>query len=254
MNIQITRFSRPALASSCAALLATLTACGGGGDGGVSAGTAAATPVNMTVSGTAASGKPLAGATISASCVRGSASASADANGQFSLTLSAVPPCLITATAGGTPFHSVAFAGGTFNVTPETDLLLGYLGGQLGTNEMGLLTGFAGNARFQQVLGNQTDVLDAQTAVVSSLQQRFALTLSVPDFLTTPFVPDNEGLDHDLDALQAAGAIDDGGAQSATLSFVTAAGAAQPLPATSPGTTAGGGTGNAGSANSGGMM
>ncbi|TAL96728.1 MAG: hypothetical protein EPN73_09050 [Paraburkholderia sp.] len=254
MNIHVARFSRPALASSCAALVATLAACGGGGDGGVSAGTSAATPVSMTVSGTAASGKPLADAAIGVSCVQASASTSAAANGQFSLTLSAVPPCLITATASGHTFHSVAFASGTFNVTPVTDLLLGYIGGQLGTNEAGLLTGFAGSARFQQVLGNQTDVLNAQTTVVSSLQQRFALTLSVPDFLTTPFVPDNQGVDHDLDALQTAGAIDDNGPQGATLSFVTAAGAAQPLPATPPAATGGGGTGNTGSSNPGGMM
>jgi hypothetical protein len=258
MNIHVARFSRPALASSCAALLATLAACGGGGSGasigtGSSAAGSAATPTGMTVSGTAASGKPLAGAAISLACAQGAASANADANGQFSLTLSAVPPCLITATASNHTFHSVAFAGGTFNVTPETDLLLGFLGGQLGTNETGLLAGFALNANFQQVLGSQTDVLNAQTAVVSSLQQRFGLTLSAPNFLTTPFAPNNEGLDHDLDALQAAGAIDDNGPQSATLSFVTAAGAAQPLPVP-PAATAGGGTGNTGSSNTGGMM
>ncbi|CAG4927490.1 hypothetical protein [Paraburkholderia saeva] len=257
MNISVAHFSCPALASSCAALLATLAACGGGGSNasigvGSSAGSAA-TPTSMTVSGTAASGKPLATAMVSLACVQGAASANADANGQFTVTLNAVPPCLITATASNHTFHSVAFAGGTFNVTPETDLLLGYLSGQLGTNETGLLAGFALNARFQQVLGNPTDVLNAQTAVVSSLQQRFALTLSVPNFLTTPFVPDNEGLDHDLDALQAAGAIDDNGPLSGTLSFVTAAGATQPLPATPP-SAMGGGTGNTGSSNAGGMM
>ncbi|MGF6753500.1 carboxypeptidase-like regulatory domain-containing protein [Paraburkholderia sp. GAS42] len=251
MNIHDARFPRSAPASLCAAMLLALTACGGGGGGSASP---AATPSSMTVSGTAASGKALAGATISVSCVQGTASATADANGQFNVALKAVLPCLVTATANGRTFHSVAFASGTFNVTPETDLLLGYLSGQLGTDEAGLLASFASNARFQLVLGNQTDVLNAQTAVVTSLQQHFALTLSVPNFLTTPFIPNHQGIDHDLDALQAAGAIGDGGPQIATLSIVTAAGAAQPIPATPSTTTPGGGTGNAGSSNSGGMM
>jgi hypothetical protein len=48
-----------------------------------------------------------------------------------------------------TMVHSVAFAGGTYNVTPETGLLLSYLAAQLGTNESVLIAGFALNTQFQ---------------------------------------------------------------------------------------------------------
>jgi hypothetical protein len=65
-------------------------------------------------------------------------------------------PCIITATSGATTLHSAAFAGGTYNVTPETDLLLSYLAMQLGTNESGLIAQFAANTAFQQAPQTQT--------------------------------------------------------------------------------------------------
>ncbi|MDB5789909.1 MAG: putative lipoprotein, partial [Caballeronia mineralivorans] len=94
-------------------------ACGGGSGGG-----GANSMSTVTVTGTAATGKALANATTSINCAQGSISVGADANGNYRATLGAVMPCMITATSGGTVLHSAAFAGGTYNVTPETDLLL----------------------------------------------------------------------------------------------------------------------------------
>jgi hypothetical protein len=161
-------------------------------------------------------------------------------------------PCTITATSGGTVLHSAAFAGGTYNVTPETDLLLSYLAAQLGTNESGLITGFTANTLFQQTLANQNDVLTAQAAVVQNLQQTYGVTLSTPNFLTTSFTVGQPGEDSDLEALLARGAIDANGEPDATaVSLMATMGASHPI-ATSPGA---GGTGGAGSpGGSGGMM
>jgi hypothetical protein len=187
------------------------------------------------MSATAATGKALNVATISFACSPGSASTTADANGNYSVALTGAPPCIITATTSSITLHSVSFAGGTFNTTPETDLLLTYLAAQLGTTQGGLIAGFASNTRFPQVLGNSTTVLNAQSAVVANLQQQYSLTLSAPAFLTTVFTVGQPGVDSDLVALQKAGAIDAIGQPDPTASSLMAnAGAAQPLPAPPP--------------------
>ena len=201
---------------------------------------------NVTLSGTAATGKALASATVSFSCAQGSGSALSDGGGHYSITFNATLPCILTVTSGGTTLHSLAFAGGTFNTTPETELMLVYLASQLGTNETSLIAGFPSNSQFQQVLGNQTDVLAAQSAVVTNLQQRYALTLTAPAFLTTPFIVGQAGVDSDLGALTPAGAIDANGMPDpAAVSLLSAAGPAHPLARTSAPSSGTGGTSGA---------
>jgi len=210
----------------------------------------------ISIAGTAATGKALANATITIDCAQGSMTVTADANGNYHATFGATMPCLITATSGVTTLHSEAFAGGTFDVTPETDLLVSYLAAQLGTNESGLVTGFATNAQFQQTLQNQTDVMTAQAAVVQNLQQKYGVTLSTPGFLTAAFAVGQPGEDSDLEALFARGAIDTNGEpDAAAVTLIVSAGAAHPL-AVAPGTgTSGtGGVGTGGSGSTTGMM
>jgi enamine deaminase RidA (YjgF/YER057c/UK114 family) len=233
------------------ASVAVFAGCGGGGGGG------SANSMSMiSVAGTAATGKALANATVSIDCARGSTSVTADANGNYHATLGAVTPCIIAAASGVTTLHSVAFAGGTYNVTPETDLLLSYLAAQLGTNESGLIASFAVNAQFQQMLENQTDVLTAQAAVVQSLQQTYSVALSTPNFLTTSFVAGQPGEDADLEALLGRGAIDaNGEPDAAAVTLMANAGAAHPIATSPASTTSGtGGTGVGGSGSPGGMM
>lgn len=208
------------------------------------------------IAGTAATGKALANATISINCAQGSMTVAADANGNYQATFGATMPCLIAATSGGTTLHSVAFAGGTFNVTPETDLLLSFLAAQLGTNESGLVAGFATSTQFQQTLLNQTDVLTAQAAVVQNLEQKYGVTLSTPSFLTTVFTVGRPGEDADLEALLARGAIDTNGEpDAAAVTLITGMGAAHPIAITpGPGTTGTGGTGTGSTGGSTGMM
>lgn len=251
MNIFQQQVIRTGGELAIAAVVTLLAACGGGGGGGGSTNSAP----SVALSGTAATGKALAQATISIDCAQGSTSVVADASGNYRATLNAVMPCMIVATSGATVLHSLAFAGGTFNVTPETDLLLSYLAAQLGTNEIVLAGGFRANAQFQRVMSNQSDVLAAQAAVALNLQQTFGVTLSTPNFLVTPFVVGQGGIDSDLEALLARGAINAIGEPSASaVSLMSMAGAAHPI-VTSPGTSTGGagGTGTGGSGSPGGM-
>src|SRR6266702_95853 len=207
MNTDNVCFVRPALAALCVASLATLVACGGsvcvGFDG---CGSGNGIP-SVAISGTAATGRALASAPVSFSCAQGSGSTLSDGGGHYSITFNATLPCVLTVTSGGTTLHSLAFSGGTFNTTPETELMLVYLASQLGTNETSLIAGFPSNSQFQQVLANQANVLAAQSAVVTNLQQRYAVALTAPAFLTTPFIVGQAGVDSDLGVLAAAGAI-----------------------------------------------
>src|SRR5471030_2238056 len=249
MNTRYACFVRPARAAICVASLATLVACGGNsciGLNGCGGGNGVPNEApNIAISGTAATGSALASATVSFSCAQGSGSALSDGGGHYAITFNAAPPCVITVTSGATSLHSLAFGGGTFNTTPETELLVVYLASQLGTNETSLIAGFPSNAQFQQALENQADVLAAQSAVVTNLQQRYALTLTAPAFLTTPFVVGQAGVDGDLDTLARAGAIDANGMpDQIAVSLLTAAGLAHPLATT---TTPSSGTGSTGS-------
>jgi hypothetical protein len=248
MNTDDARFVRPALATLCLALIASIAACGGSVCFGINdCGHVHGIPT-ITVSGTAATGKALASAPVSFSCAQGSASTLSDGGGHYSVTFKATLPCILAVTSGGTTLHSLAFAGGTFNTTPQTELMLVYLAAQLGTSETDLIAGFPNNAQFQQTLASQTDVLAAQSAVVANLQQNYGVTLIAPMFLTTPFVVGQTGVDSDLDALAKAGAIDANGMPDpAAVSLLTAAGLAHPLAATPPTSTSGtGATGGTG--------
>jgi len=230
MNLCIARFVRPTVAAMCAASLATLAACGGSvciGFDGCAGGIATQ---NLALAGTAATGKALASANVNVACAQGSGATLSDGGGRYSLAFNATLPCVITVTSGGTTLHSLAFAGGTFNTTPETELMLVYLAAQLGTSESSLIANFTSNAQFQQALANQTTVQNAQSAVVTNLQQHYAVTLTAPAFLTTPFAVGQTGVDSDLEALAKAGAIDANGMpDSAAISLMSQAGAAQPL-------------------------
>lgn len=230
MNPHDARFVRPALTVLCMAAVAMLNACGGEACFGFDTCFNGNGMQSVALSGTAATGRALPGATIGIRCAQGAGTTLSDSGGHYAITLSATLPCVITATSSGTTLHSLAFAGGTFNTTPETEFMLVYLASQLGTNTTRLISDFPASSHFQQVLENQSDVQAAQAAVVANLQQRYAVTLTTPSFLTTPFVVGQAGVDRDLDALAAAGAIDANGMPDpAAVALLSQAGAAHPL-------------------------
>jgi len=231
MNAPRIRLLRPVAGALCAAGLLSLGSC----SGSVCVGFDACFDNNgmqtIALSGTAAVGGPaLASASIRADCADGSGATFADGNGNYGMSFAAELPCVLTATSGGTTLHSLAFAGGTFNVTPETELMLVYLAAQLGTNTVDLIGNLPANAHYQQVLESSSAVSAAQAAVVANLQQHYAVTLTAPSFLTTPFTVGLPGVDADLVALANAGAIDANGMPvPAAVSLLSQAGAANPL-------------------------
>ncbi|WP_109482592.1 hypothetical protein [Paraburkholderia sp. C35] len=230
MNLCIARYTRIGLSVACAAWLATLAACGGSACIGFDACVSSNPTQQLALAGTAATGRALASATVSVNCAQGAGSVLTDGGGHYSLAFNAILPCVVTVTSGGTTLHSLSFSSGTFNTTPQTELLLVYLAAQLGTTESNLIANFASNAQFQKALANQTTVQNAQSAVVTNLQQHYAVTLSVPAFLTTPFVVGQTGVDSDLEALAKAGAIDSSGLpDAAAIALMTQAGGANPL-------------------------
>jgi len=230
MNICPPHFTRPALGALCAAALATLAGCNGEACFGVDACFNDNNTQTVALSGTAATGGALASASVTVSCAQGSATTLTDGGGNYRVTVNAVLPCVISVASGGTSLHSLAYAAGTFNTTPETELMLVYLAAQLGTNTAGLTGNFQGSHRFQQAMGDPGIVQAAQSAVVTNLQQRYAVTLATPAFLTTPFVVGQPGVDADLGTLAKAGAIDSNGMPDpVAVSLLTQAGAAHPL-------------------------
>ncbi|ABI89536.1 hypothetical protein CH72_4015 [Burkholderia ambifaria AMMD] len=230
MNIRPPHFTRPALGALCVAALATLAGCNGEACFGVDACFNDNNTQTVALSGTAATGGALASASVTVSCAQGSATTLTDGGGNYRVTVNAVLPCVISVASGGTSLHSLAYAGGTFNTTPETELMLVYLAAQLGTNTAGLIGNFQGSRRFQQAMGDPGIVQAAQSAVVTNLQQRYSVTLATPAFLTTPFVVGQPGVDADLGMLAKAGAIDSNGMPDpVAVSLLTQAGAAHPL-------------------------
>ena len=132
---------RPWLAAGVAAVaLSALTACGGGGGGssgstdGSGGGTVPVTPAAaLAITGTAATGGPIASGTVEAKCNAGTATGTTQANGTYSISVSGGAwPCLLRVTApnGGVVLHSVATSTGaaaTANITPATELILAQL-------------------------------------------------------------------------------------------------------------------------------
>ncbi|GAB7546146.1 hypothetical protein [Cupriavidus sp. 8B] len=117
---------------------ATLTACGGGGDDSATTGAATTTtPTTPTtkISGTAATGAALAGATVQAKCATGSGTATTAADGTFTIDIpNAVRPCVLSVQVPNGPvMHSVVDAGsGTAavaNITPLTELVTAAIAG-----------------------------------------------------------------------------------------------------------------------------
>ncbi|WP_176096199.1 hypothetical protein PPH94_023605 [Burkholderia cepacia] len=230
MNLHPRRFIRPALGTLCLATLAALQACNGDACFGVDVCFNNNNTQTVALSGTAATGDALASAQVTVSCVTGSATTLTDGGGNYRVTVNAALPCVVTVTSGGTSLHSLAYAGGTFNTTPETELMLVYLAAQLGTNTAALIGNFQGNPRYQQAMNSANTIQAAQSAVVTNLQQRYSVTLTAPAFLTTSFTVGQPGVDSDLVALAKAGAIDANGMPDpAAVSLLTQAGATHPL-------------------------
>ena len=120
-------------AGLAAALCLSLAACGGGGGGGSETGSA----TTLTLQGTVATGRAVAGAQVQASCQGGSGNAQAAADGRFQLQIAGgALPCVLRATdpRDQSRWHSVSSSASassaTVNITPLTEMLVARLTGQ----------------------------------------------------------------------------------------------------------------------------
>lgn len=119
-------------AGLAAALCLSLAACGGGG-GGSETGSA----TTLTLQGTVATGRAVAGAQVQANCQGGSGNAQAAADGRFQLQVAGgALPCVLRATdpRDQSRWHSVSSSASassaTVNITPLTEMLLARLASQ----------------------------------------------------------------------------------------------------------------------------
>lgn len=171
------------LTIAAAAAAALVAACGGGSsDGGTPA---ASTPAGIVLSGTAATGLALASAPVTAKCATGTATATTNANGVYTMTVEGgALPCLleVTATVNGNAvtLHSVAEAGttsgsstaATANVTPLTELIVASLLGKLPADAFASFAGTTITAK---------QVSDAAAAVLAAVKDATGVDLGSVD-------------------------------------------------------------------------
>lgn len=131
---QFLTLSRAALSCAVIASIISLSACGGGGGGGDNV-SPAVKPDSISLSGVAAVGAPINGATVSVQCATPVSipQVITDDQGRWTVSLpqGVAFPCAI-AVSGGTvsgiqntySLHSYATAGGNVNTTPLTDLII----------------------------------------------------------------------------------------------------------------------------------
>lgn len=124
VNSMTQRNEMKKLALWTASTLLLLTACGGGGTGGI-------TSSAVTVSGTAATGAAMKNASITFKCQSKTYTAQGNAEGAYSISIdNSELPCLVRASVQDNTLHSiaaVATGSATVNITPQTELVTSHL-------------------------------------------------------------------------------------------------------------------------------
>lgn len=177
--------------------LAVLAACGGGGSDDDDE-----EPVTVSVmTGTVAEGAYINGAKIDVTCKAGGSveSATTDANGAFSVTLSddSERPCVIVATKpDGGKLRSVVPGGNPnpthVNISTMTDLFVSYVVGQThgvdsANVDITALIKQDGDL-FTQVVNNSQALGNSKGNFESYLQTEYGVSVAGFDFLTSPIV------------------------------------------------------------------
>ncbi len=178
-----------------------LAACGGGGS---DTPPPPPTATALKLSGTAAVGAPMAGASVTVSCASGSALVTADAKGVYTVSITdGALPCVLTAKSadGLIELHSVAAGTGhadtTSNITPLSELLLAKLAG---TDPKTYVASFTSSTAI-----STADVGAAQTALLQTLTAAGLDVSAVTDIVGgTLSAGTGTGYDGALDKLQTA--------------------------------------------------
>ena len=171
--------------------IAALTACGGGAGSATPPGTPTSTP--LTVTGTAATGLAIAGATVSGKCKVGTGTATTLANGTFTLTIAdGQLPCVLQVTnpLDGTKLHTLVSGTGTAavaNITPLTEMTTARV---LGSEPNVFYAAFDAVVATQKV--TTANIATAQTAIDLVFTGTIDTT-PIGDFITTPLVAATQG-------------------------------------------------------------
>lgn len=187
--MKLKALSLTAAAVSAAALVA---ACGGGGgDGGGTAVTPA--QASLQLSGVAATGLALAGSPVDVKCASGTGTATTNASGGYTVTVTdGSLPCIVKVTGlvNGVEvtLHSLAQAGttsnstttATANVTPLTEMILARAAGTLPSD---LFTNFGSGSAV-----TSTALTQASTDILSALSTAAGVDLTTIDPFNTPLV------------------------------------------------------------------
>ena len=175
-----------------------VAACGGGG-GGSSPPTP--TPVAATLSGTAATGKAIASATVTIKGANGvKITTATDTTGKYpatNVTTLTAPYLLKVTTAAGTNIYSVATAAGTANIHPFTDLII---------RNWYKVKGSDVETEFNGTLTPANIPTPAEINTIKAVVKNILSTLlakegvSTFDLIATPFNADSTGFDKVLDS------------------------------------------------------
>lgn len=178
-----------------AAAACALAACGGGSDD--SPPPPPPPPPGVTLSGVAATGAPLVGATVDAKCNGSSGSTTTSSTGAYTLALTTGGlPCVlrVTPAGGGTVLHSVAQTSGTAHLTPLSQLVVTSLAGAAPD------TYYAGFDATVAAAQTATAVQAAKARVVATLKAGGADFSAFGDVITAALAVGNP-FDQALDAL-----------------------------------------------------
>lgn len=179
-----------------------LAACGGGSDGpGLS---------SLTLNGTAATGAPVVGGAVAASCKNGKGTATSNGDGSYTVVINnGAGPCLLSITAsapGSIPMFSITSGSGatqTANITPMTNMLVEFLRSVPGMNAASPEAWFAlpsvGALLADTAALNKRIVADFIPALTT-----LGLSTSDASFLSKAFVADplSSTTDADLEKLK----------------------------------------------------
>lgn len=194
-SIHRTFFAALALASSATALVLGLTGCGGGDDSPAPSASAA----NVTLSGVAATGAPIANAQVKAVNAKGqSVTTTSAADGSFSISIAESAPYALSVTdSSGKVWYSYAPAGGSVNITPLSTLALAKAFGNKPLSQ--LVEGWAATRLDAAAVLDAAKTLNAN---FRTLLQAQGVDYSSFNVFSSAFSANHSGFDAVLDAMR----------------------------------------------------
>lgn len=190
--------------SAAALITASLAACGGGGGG--SGGNNGAS--GLTITGVAATGAAIAGGSVEAICATGSATATTNVDGTYSVTVSnGVQPCILRATdpISKLQLHSIVESGSkTANITPITDLVVANTLGDTPTNGFSNFSSAAQAKITSSNIATAVTRIQAVTAALGSEADLTGVDVMKGSLVAASAVASGDATDKKIDALMAA--------------------------------------------------